>query len=81
MSQNERRSFIRFCWAQSTIPPNDEEFERRSLRFLLRPLTVQTDKKKEKDIPQHVKDQRLPYAGTCFFNFELPAYSSKEIMK
>ena len=27
------------------------------------------------------KDQRLPKADTCFFNFELPKYSSKEAMK
>jgi len=26
-------------------------------------------------------DQRLPKADTCFFNFELPRYSSKEVMK
>lgn len=29
MTQEERRKFIRFCYAQSTIPPNDEEFRRR----------------------------------------------------
>lgn len=29
MTQEERRKLIRFCFAQSTIPPNDEEFERR----------------------------------------------------
>lgn len=81
MSQEERRKFIRFCFAQSTIPPNDEEFERRQLRFLLRPVTADDKKKKDKDVAQHIKDQRLPKADTCFFNFELPAYSSKEIMK
>lgn len=26
-------------------------------------------------------DQRLPKADTCFFNFELPKYSSKAIMR
>ena len=26
-------------------------------------------------------DKRLPEADTCFFNFGLPKYSSKEIMK
>mgnify|MGYP003907706613 CR=1 FL=1 len=26
-------------------------------------------------------DQRLPKADTCFFNFELPSYSSKAVMK
>ena len=29
LSQADRRKFIGFCFAQSTIPPNDEEFERR----------------------------------------------------
>jgi hypothetical protein len=51
MSQEERRKFIRFCFAQSTIPPNDEEFERRQLRFLLRPVTADDKKKKEKEVP------------------------------
>ena len=26
-------------------------------------------------------DKRLPEADTCFFNFGLPKYSSKEVMK
>ena len=26
-------------------------------------------------------DQALPHADTCFFNIELPQYSTKEIMK
>jgi hypothetical protein len=28
MSQEERRKFIRFCYAQATIPANDAEFSR-----------------------------------------------------
>ena len=36
-----------------------------------------TDKKKQV-VDQ---DQLLPHADTCFFNFELPAYSSIEVMR
>lgn len=85
MTQDERRKFIRFCFAQSTIPPNDEEFERRQIRFLIKPaLAVGAGKKKEAapaTAGPTSMDQRLPKADTCFFNFELPAYSSKAAMK
>jgi len=79
LSQEERRKFIGFCFAQSTIPPNDEEFERRQIRFLIKP--VQVADKKKKDQATANQDQRLPKADTCFFNLELPAYSSKEVMR
>lgn len=71
MTQDDRRKFIRFCFAQSTIPPNDEEFERRQIRFMVKPVIKESGS----------KDQRLPKADTCFFNFELPKYSCKEAMR
>ena len=74
LSQEDRRKFIRFCFAQSTIPPNDEEFHRRQIRFLIKPVL-------EGSNDGTSGDQRLPKADTCFFNFELPKYSSKEVMK
>ena len=37
MTQVDRRKFIRFCFAQDTIPANDEEFERRRLRMMIKP--------------------------------------------
>lgn len=37
MPQEQRRMFIQFCYAQSTIPPNDEEFVRRAVRFQIKP--------------------------------------------
>jgi len=40
MPQADRRKFIRFCFAQPTIPPNDEEFERRRLRMMIKPELV-----------------------------------------
>lgn len=71
MPQEQRRMFIQFCYAQSTIPANDEEFERRMVRFQIKPAPRGAGN----------PDQRLPKADTCFFNFELPKYSSKAIMK
>ena len=81
MTQEERRKFIRFCFAQSTIPPNDEEFERRQIRFLIKPALAAGAGKEAGAGSATAMDQRLPKADTCFFNFELPKYSSKEAMK
>lgn len=87
MPQAQRRMFIQFCYAQSTIPPNDEEFARRAVRFQIKPhyCTTPEDRRKygwgcncERD--GH-SDGRLPKADTCFFNFELPKYSSKEVAR
>ena len=81
MTQEERRKFIRFCFAQSTIPPNDEEFERRQIRFLIKPALAANPGKDAGSGASTSMDQRLPKADTCFFNFELPSYSSKAVMK
>ncbi len=62
--------FIKFCWAQPRIPANDEEFERRSVRFLIKPASK-----------SEYGDAALPKADTCFFNFQLPDYQTKEIMR
>jgi hypothetical protein len=70
-STNEKLRFVKFCWAQEILPANDEEFDRNMFRFMIKPAT-------------HCKsnpDKYLPKADTCFFNFELPNYSNKEIMK
>jgi len=74
----ERRKLICFCFAQYTIPRN-EEFERRGLRFQIKPtMEGPGSNRRESKADQ---DLRLPRADTCFFNFELPRYSSKEVMK
>lgn len=78
MPQEQRRMFIQFCYAQPTIPPTDEEFTRRSLRLLINKHSCKGDCSCARD--GH-SDRRLPKAGTCFFNFELPKYSSKEVTK
>jgi len=77
-SQADRRKLICFCFAQYTIPRN-EEFERRGLRFQIKPAMEGGGRKQRESRAN--PDMRLPRADTCFFNFELPRYSSKEIMK
>lgn len=71
MPQEQRRMFIQFCYAQSTIPPSDEEFARRAVRFQISSLRAKDG---------HA-DGRLPTAQTCFFNFAWPRYSSKEVAR
>lgn len=78
LPQVERRQLICFCFAQSTIPRN-EEFERRGLRFQIKPPAA--GGRGGRGGSGGNQDMRLPKADTCFFNFELPRYSSKEIMK
>eukprot|EP01083_Nonionella_stella_P076921 209798_1 len=67
----ERRSFVRFAWAQDRLPVDDDEFERSGTRLLINPCS-----KTYKD-----PDDALPTAHTCFFNLELPEYSSLEVMR
>lgn len=69
--QDIRRRFIQFCYAQPTIPANDEEFNRQRKRFAIKPL--------ECPDPSRV-DTYLPHASTCFFNLMLPKYSSYEVL-
>jgi len=68
--QHQRRLFIRFAWAQERLPADDAEFIRSHTRLLLKPPI--------KRYPN--PDLTLPRSDTCFFNLELPAYSSEKIM-
>ena len=70
ITQEDQRRFIKFCWAQERLPANDEEFERRQTRFMIKPA-----------LNNRHGDGSLPKADTCFFNLELPNYSTKEILK
>jgi hypothetical protein len=69
-SQEDRRAFVRFAWAQERLPANDQEFERTQTRMLIKPALGLTN-----------PDQAFPKADTCFFNLMLPEYSSAEIMR
>eukprot|EP00347_Sterkiella_histriomuscorum_P020695 403336831 len=69
-TEEDKQKFIKFCWGQQRLPANDEEFIRRQVRFMIKPAMKNTH-----------GDGALPKADTCFFNLELPDYSSQEIMK
>jgi hypothetical protein len=69
-SEEERLRFIKFCYGQERLPVNDEEFERRNIRLMLKP-----------SVSENRGDGALPKADTCFFNLELPPYSTKEVMR
>ncbi|KAI9987770.1 hypothetical protein PInf_023814 [Phytophthora infestans] len=71
-SEENKRRFINFAWGQDTLPADDAEFDRTHTRLLI------------KAPPQDSgvnQDALLPKADTCFFNIELPVYSSEEIMR
>jgi len=69
-SQQERRGFLRFAWAQERLPVNDEEFERTKTRMMIKPFLGLSD-----------PDAAFPKADTCFFNIMLPEYSSQKILR
>ena len=72
--QEQRRKFIKFVWGQERLPATDSEYVRRGVRLLIKPVLAAPIG------PGASIDQLLPRADTCFFNLELPAYSSEEVM-
>jgi len=77
MSQAQRRAFIRFAWGQERLPATDAGFDAGGVRLRIKsreePPTAGGEARAE--------DGRLPRADTCFFNVELPAYSSEAVMR
>lgn len=71
LREDEKQKFIKFCWGQERIPANDGDFTRNNVRFMIKPEGTKASN----------QDGMLPKADTCFFNFELPNYSSIEIMR
>jgi len=67
----ERRRFLHFAWAQERLPQGDDEFERTRTRMFIKPASNSSGD----------PDKRLPKADTCFFNIELPSYSSVDVMR
>lgn len=70
LSNADKLRFVKFCWGQERLPSTIQGFESASIRFMIKPAQYSGS-----------QDGLLPRADTCFFNFELPNYSSKEIMK
>lgn len=71
MKDNDKLKLIKFCWGQERLPASDDEYKRTQTRFMIKPsMSTATD-----------QDGLLPKADTCFFNLELPAYSTKEVIR
>ena len=68
-SEEDKIKFIKFCYAQESIPNSQEDFDKNQIKFTI---------KNSKEIK---RKNGFPKADTCFFNIELPDYNSKEIMK
>ncbi|KRX02870.1 HECT-domain-containing protein [Pseudocohnilembus persalinus] len=72
-SELEKIKLIKFCWAQERLPASDQEYEKKQISLAL--------KLASQDWVRECPDKYLPRADTCFFNLELPNYSSKEVTK
>jgi hypothetical protein len=70
-SHDQRARFVKFAWAQERLPTSDKEFDDLGVRMLVKASTVR----------YRDPDQALPRADTCFFNIEIPSYSSREVMR
>jgi HECT-domain (ubiquitin-transferase) len=71
LTQEDLRRFIKFAWGQERLPVDDEEWKRTNTRMMIKPYMRAGAN----------QDNVFPKADTCFFNIELPKYSSKEILK
>lgn len=65
VSAKDRSQFLRFVWGRSRLP-SGRDFKRFKLTQLIKAGSP---------------DAYLPVAHTCFFQLDLPSYSSKEIMR
>ena len=65
-NQDERSMFLRFTWGRSRLPLNEAAFTQR-FKILA--------------FDRSPPDQYYPVAHTCFFQLELPRYSTAEIMR
>lgn len=71
MKESDKLKLIKFCWGQERLPATDDEYKRTQTRFMIKPsMSSSSD-----------QNALLPKADTCFFNLELPNYSTKEIMQ
>lgn len=67
MNNKERSEVIFFVWGRSRLPVNKKGFERK--------FTIMANAKS-----QRKPNAYLPVAHTCFFQLELPEYSTVDIM-
>jgi other hect domain ubiquitin protein ligase E3 len=69
-SDADQLKFVKFCWGQERLPSTDHEYAVNQIRFMIKPISFSGN-----------QDGMLPRSDTCFFNLELPKYSSKSVLK
>ena len=67
----QRTAFLRFVWGRNRLPASKEEFGGKHFDILLH---TPSEKKGAS------RDQYLPVSHTCYFQLELPRYTSLDIM-
>eukprot|EP00466_Bigelowiella_natans_P003560 jgi/Bigna1/53732/estExt_Genewise1Plus.C_230121 len=85
-SQHQLRRFVKFAYAQERLPSTDDGFNYPKIRMLVKSSRYASSSAGSSDGKQggrraRQQDDALPHADTCFFNIEIPAYSSEEIMR
>ena len=89
-THEDRRRFVKFAWGQSRLPTTDADWRSRGLRFLIKPVMErgghgggggEGGAAAAAEARRKSQDGRLLHADTCFFNVELPRYSSLEVMR
>jgi len=70
-NQENRIKFVRFAWAQERLPSDDDEFTLSKTRLQIKQSSLRTAN----------QDSILPKSDTCFFNLELPKYTSKQALR
>ncbi len=71
MDDAQRSELIYFAWGRNRLPASKEEFGGKHFDILLHPPS---EKKGAS------RDQYLPVSHTCYFQLELPRYTSLDIM-
>jgi E3 ubiquitin-protein ligase HERC2 len=67
-SEEQRSQFLRFVWGRSRLPIDEKSFE-KDLTLMANPVSQNSN-----------VDQYFPQSHTCFFQLELPEYSTAEVM-
>ena len=67
LNEEDKKAFLRFTWARNRLPLNKQGFKQR-----MKVLKMYTSGN---------PDEYLPVSHTCFFQIELPRYTTKEILK
>jgi len=69
-SEEERSLFLRFTWGRSRLPLSQLDFNEEMKVHILEPK-----------VKAENPDDLLPQSHTCFFELELPAYSTYDITR